>query len=205
MHSLVITIGRQYGSGGRLIGEAVANKLGIPFYNRNMIDMIAEKSGLAREYISRREDKVSSRMIWAPLVGDTGMSMLYSLSYYTNSDKMFFAQSEIIKDIAKKGSCVIVGRCADYILRERKNCLKVFVYGDKKDRMERIVQQYGVEQAKAAKTLDNTDNGRAKYYNHYTEMTWGDCRHYHLCIDSSRFGIEGAADVIVQAAKELME
>ena len=162
MHSLVITIGRQYGSGGRLIGEAVANKLGIPFYNRNMIDMIAEKSGLARE-------------------------------------------SEIIKDIAKKGSCVIVGRCADYILRERKNCLKVFVYGDKKDRMERIVQQYGVEQAKAAKTLDNTDNGRAKYYNHYTEMTWGDCRHYHLCIDSSRFGIEGAADVIVQAAKELME
>lgn len=204
MHSLVITIGRQYGSGGRLIGEAVANKLDVPFYNRNMIDMIAEKSGLARDYITRREDKVPSRMIWAPLVGDTGMSLLYNLSYYTNSDRMFFAQSEIIREIAAKGSCVIVGRCADYILNEQANILKVFVYADKKDRIERIVSEYGVERSKASKTIDNTDNGRAKYYTHYTEMTWGDCRHYNLCIDSSRFGIESASDIIVEAAKKLM-
>lgn len=205
MNQLIITLGRQYGSGGRLIGEAVAQKLDFAFYNRNMIDMIAEKSGLAREYITKREGKISSRLIWAPMAGNTGMGMLFTPSYYTNSDKMFFAQSEIIKEIAEKGNCVIVGRCADYILHEHTNCLKVFIYGDKKDRMERVVQQYGVEPAKASKTIDNTDSGRAKYYSHYTEMTWGDCRHYHLCIDSSRFGINGAAEMIVQAAKELMK
>lgn len=205
MQSLIITVGRQYGSGGRLIGEAVAKKLEFTFYNRNMIDLIAEKSGLAKEYITKREDKISSRLIWAPMTGDAGMSMLFTPSYYTNSDKMFFAQSEIIKELAEKGNCVIVGRCADYILRERKNCLKVFIYGDKKERTQRIVEKYGVEPAKAAKTLDNTDSGRAKYYSHYTEMTWGDCRHYNLCIDSTRFGIEGAADMIVQAAKNLLK
>lgn len=204
MNKLIITIGRQYGSGGRLIGEAVANQLGFTFYNRNMIDLVAEKSGLAREYITKREGKISSRFIWAPMAGDTGMGMMFTPGYYTNSDKMFFAQSEIIKEIAEKGNCVIVGRCADYILREHKNCMKVFVYANKQDRIERVVNQYGVEAAKAAKTIDNTDNGRAKYYSHYTEMNWGDCRHYNLCVDSSRFGVDGAAHVIVGAAKELL-
>lgn len=205
MKNLIITIGRQYGSGGRLIGEAVAEKLGFKVYNRNMIDLVAEKSGLAKEYISNREGKISSRFIWAPVPGDTGMGMAFAPNYYTNSDKMFFAQSEIIKELAEQGNCVIVGRCADYILRGYENCLKVFVYADKKDRIERVVNEYEVEADKAAKTIDSTDNGRSKYYNHYTEMTWGDCRHYNLCIDSSRFGIEGATDMIVAAAKELMK
>ncbi|MBQ7288681.1 MAG: cytidylate kinase-like family protein [Clostridia bacterium] len=202
MKKRIITIGRQYGSGGRLIGEAVAKALGFDFYNRNMIDMIAEKSGLAAEYITNREDKISSRLIWAHMPGEAAMSMLFAPNYYTNSDKMFFAQSEIIKELAEKGNCVIVGRCADYILNDRENCLKVFIYGDKKDRVTRVVDQYGVEAAKAAKIIDNTDSGRAKYYNHYTEMTWGDCRHYNLCIDSTRFGIDGATELIVNAVKQ---
>ncbi len=203
MKPLIITVGRQYGSGGRLIGEAVAKELGYEFYNRNMIDMIAERSGLAKEYITKREGKISSRFIWSPMTSDISIGALMMPNYYTNSDKMYFTQTEIIRELGEKGNCVIVGRCADYILRDHPNCLKVFIYADKKDRIERTVREYGVAPNKAAKTIDNTDSGRAKYYSHYTEMTWGDCRHYNLCIDSSRFEVEGATRVIVEAAREL--
>lgn len=202
---LIITIGRQYGSGGRLVGEAVAGRLGFDFYNRNMIDMVAEKSGLAREYITKREDKISSRFIWSPSAGSVSAGMIFTPTYYTNSDKMFFTQSEIIREIAERGNCVIVGRCADYILRERGDCLKTFIYADKNDRVRRVTEQYGVEESKARKTVENTDSGRARYYRHYTEMTWGDPKHYDLCVNTSRFGVKGATDQIVFAAKALLE
>ena len=201
MEKIIITISREYGSGGRQIGEKVARELGIDFYNRNLIDIVAKESGLAAEYIDRQEERLSSRFIWGPAMSWRLPGAAYAGGYYSNEDKMYITQSNIIRDVAAKGPCVIVGRCADYVLRGYERAMNVFIRADLDSRLERLVHEYGVDAKTAAATAQNTDKGRANYYRHYTDMRWGEMSHYHLAVDSSLYGIEGAVHLIVEAAK----
>lgn len=201
MKKTIVTISREYGSGGRLIGEMAAKKLEIAFYDRNLIDLVAHKSGFSKDYISQLEEKLSSRFVWRPLVGRSGL--ILTQNYYSNEDKMFTTQSDIIRELAEKESCVIVGRCADYILQNFAGCLKVFIHAKIDHRIERVVKYYGVESKNAANIIIRTDKGRTAYHNYYTDTKWGDYGNYHLSMESSVFGLEHTADLIVQAVKHM--
>lgn len=202
MKKIIITISREYGSGGRIVGEKVAETLGIAFYNRNLIDMVAHESGLSKDYISQWEEKLSSRFIWRPYStrGALGQG-LATKQYYTNEEKMYQTQTAIIKEIAERESCVIVGRCADYILQGYENCLRVFIHANIDSRIERVVQDYGVDRKTAASTVAHTDKGRAAYHNYISDSKWGDYHNYHLSVDSGIFGLDGAAEIIIKSAE----
>ncbi len=186
----VITIGREYGSGGRMIGEKLAQKLGIPFYDKELIMMAAKKSGLSEEYIRRTEQVKSA-------------SFLYSL-YMTSqvlpmSDQIFLVQSNIIKDLAQKGPCVIVGRCGDYVLRDNPNCMNVFIHAPMEDRVRRAREEYGENAANMEDFVRKQDKKRASYYNYFSQNKWGNSKHYHLSISSS-FGMEKTVQILKDAA-----
>lgn len=186
----VITIGREYGSGGRLIGEKLAQKLGIPFYDKELIMMAAKKSGLSEEYIRRTEQVKSA-------------SFLYSL-YMTSqvlpmSDQIFLVQSNIIKDLAQKGPCVIVGRCGDYILRDNPNCMNVFIHAPMEDRVRRAKEVYGETASNMEDFVRKQDKKRASYYNYFSQNKWGSSKHYHISISSS-FGMEKTVQILKDAA-----
>ena len=203
MEKFIITISREFGSGGRLAGEKLALRLGIPFYDRAIIDMASEKSGLSPDFIEKSEERASN-------------SFLYNLSSYLYSgteidrgafttqyempvnDKAFFSQASIITDLAQKGNCVIVGRCADYLLRDNPNCIKVFIYGNREDRIKMLIDAYDVPPEEAESRLNKLDKGRAYYYKHYTGENWGQIRSHDLIINSSVTGVNGAVDVIME-------
>lgn len=195
---VIITINREYGSGGRLIGEQVAQRLGIAFYNRNLIDLTAKRSGLAEGYIAKWEEQISSRFIWSPVINARGNVGNQAGNYYSNEDKMFVTQSGIIQELAEK-SCVIVGRCADYVLKENPDCINIFIRAEKQQKIERLINDYGIDPDKAEEVAVHTDRGRANYYSHYTNIRWGNSQNYHLVIDSGKFGIDQAADMIVRS------
>ena len=177
---IIITICREYGSGGRQIGEEVAKRLDIPYYNRNLIDMVAKESGFASGYIDKFEEHVSSPLIWGIPMPRANMAFagLAVQNYYSNEEKMFEAQSKIIRDIAKKGSCVIVGRCADYLLKDEPGCYRVFIHSEAKH---------------AVKTIDRNRNA---YHKKYAGYAWDDCHNYHLTVNSGLLGIERSVDLI---------
>lgn len=197
---VIITIAREYGSGGRKIGEKVADMMGIAFYNRNLIDLTAKRSGLAENYIKNWEERISSHFIWASPTAGRGVGAPWAGQYYSNADVMFQTQSSIIRDLADRGACVIVGRCADYILRDHPNCLRVFIHSDMPHKLHRLTAEYGISPEEAEEISSNTDRGRANYYRHYTGRRWGEREQYHLSIDSGLFGIDGAAELIVESA-----
>ncbi len=201
---IVITLSRQYGSGGRYIGKKVAATLGIPFYDRSIIDMAAEKSGLAAEYIRANEEKVADRLLFSSPISSLGSTFAHAFlpnGIYSNLDRMFFAQSAIIKELAEKGSCVIIGRCADYVLRDHENCLQIFIECDIDHRIERSIKHLGIDANNAASEVMKRDKMRANYYQHYTDQRWGEASHYHLTIDSGHFGADGCANLILEAVK----
>lgn len=191
MNNKIITIGREFGSGGRSIAQKVAEKLSIPCYDSEIIDEVAIKSGLLKEEIAKKGEHLSST---------AKMSTIFTLyNLYSNMSKddiIFHAQKKVIEDLAEKGPCVIVGRCADYILREKENVVRVFIYADKEARAERIVKIYGENEDSAEKRIREKDKKRAAYYEHYTEMTWGDSKHYDICLNSSKFGIDKCVEII---------
>lgn len=195
MENLIITISREYGSGGRLIGEKVAQKLGIAFYNHNIVDMIAHESGFDKEYIRHWEKQVSSPVIWGVV------PTKYHREYYINLGKMHAAQTKIIREIAEKGSCVIVGRCADYILREHKPILNVLIHADKQARVARVQKEYKEQDAK--RIVEAVDRGRKNYYEQNTGRIWGDGRNYDLVLDSETYGIDGCVDMILATVEKL--
>lgn len=201
---MIITISREYGSGGRIIGEKTAETLGFEFYNHNMIDMIAHESGLDRDYIEHWERQVSSPSIWKSFLAGHkgGFNNSFHGEYYCNMGKMFSVQSRIIREAAEKSSCVIVGRCADYILREYRPSLHVLIHADKETRLNRIAGEYKEENA--PKALEAVDKGRKSYYAQNTGRVWGDYRGYDLILDSGTLGVDGCAELIVEAAKKKM-
>ncbi|MCD8011467.1 MAG: cytidylate kinase-like family protein [Lachnospiraceae bacterium] len=190
MKHRIITISREFGSGGRTIGRQTAEKLGIPCYDHELIDKIAEQSGFVKEYIKERGE-YTAHASWIA-------SAFSERDFYghSNQDYLWNIQRKVILELAEKESCVIVGRCADYILRDTADCLKVFIYADMAKRAERIVTQYGESSEAPEKRLRDKDKRRAAYYQFYTDMKWGEARHYHISLDSGTLGIEKCVQVI---------
>ena len=193
----VITISREFGSGGRTIGKGVAEKLGYAFYDRELIERIAEESGLSREYIETHGESSPSRNIFAyAFVGRDA-------SGNSVGDYLWRAQRDIIENLAEKGNCVIVGRCADYILRNRADCLHIFIHADMGKKKERIVNLYGETDASPEKRLMEKDKTRAMNYKYYTDRIWGMAENYHVSLDSGALGEERCTDLIVGLAGTL--
>ena len=195
MSSYVISISREFGSGGRMIGKQLAARLGIPCYDRTLIQKTAEKSGLSPEFIARAEERARSKL-HLPL-----SSMGAGLTTYTQqgipvSLQAFFAQSEVIRELADEGPCVIVGRCSDYVLGERPECLKVFIHASLEDRVTRCAEEYHISAQNMTERVKEIDRGRANYYSYYTGHNWGEMRRYDLTLNSSVTGIEGAVEII---------
>ena len=202
MGNQIYTIGREFGSAGYEVGRLLAERLGVKLYDKNLLAQAAKDSGFCEEIFENHDEKPTNSFLYS-LVMDT-----YSLGYSSGSyadmpinHKVFLAQSQVIREAAEKGPCVIVGRCADYVLRENKNCLHVYVYANHFTRMDRIIKQYGVDPAKAADTLVKQDKQRANYYNFYSNQKWGNPENYDLLVDSSAFGIENSIDLICQAVE----
>lgn len=184
----IITISREFGSGGRTIGKKVAEKLGIPCYDAELIQKIASESGYAEEYIKEESEYASGSWL-APIFSDRTMGL-------TNQDKLWSIQQKVICQLAEKGPCVIVGRCADFILRDKADCLKVFVHASMEHRVERIVKEYGEHEESPEQRLKDKDKRRAAYHRFYTDMKWGHAQNYHLCLDSGELGIDKCVEII---------
>ncbi len=190
MNIPVITIAREYGSGGRLIGEELAKKLDIPFYDKELILLAAKKSGFSEEYIRRTEQIKSA-------------SFLYSL-YMTSqvlpmSDQIFLVQSKIIQELVEQGPCVIVGRCADYVLRNTPNCMNVFIHAPMDERVCRASKEYGDEANNMEDYVRKQDKKRSSYYNYFSQSKWGNAKNYHLAVNST-LGVSHTAKLILDAA-----
>ena len=190
MENRIITISREVGSGGREIGRKLAEKLGIHCYDAELIQRIVEKSGYSADYVKEKgEDAAGGRL--SMFLVDRSMGP-------THQDTLWKVQSQVITELADKESCVIVGRCADYILQARADCLTVFVHADFKKRLERIVKEYGEPEEKAEKWLKDKDKRRVSYYNYYTNKKWGEAENYHVCLDSGALGIDKCVEVLAQ-------
>lgn len=190
----IITVSRQFGSGGRAIGKAVAEKLGIPCYDSEIIAQVAKNSGLAEDYIEATGE-YSAHRTWL----GRALSTTHAAGTLNNEDLIWVEQRKVILDLAEKGPCVIVGRCADYILKDRKDLLTVFIHADDKSRAERIVKLYGERPEKPEKRLKDKDKRRSAYYKYYTETEWGVASNYHLALDSGALGIDKCVEIIVCA------
>ena len=195
----IITIGRQFGSGGREIGYMVADKLGIKLYDKEMLQRAAQDSGICEELFESHDEKPSNSFLYS-LVMDA-YSMGYSGSTYNDmpiNHKIFLAQFDAIKKIANEGPCILVGRCADYALEGYPNLLSVFIHADLDARIKRIAKKYDLTDAKAKDLIIKTNKKRASYYNYYTDKRWGDADSYDVCLDSSVLGLEGTAEAIIK-------
>ena len=191
----IITISREFGSGGRTIGKIVADQLGYAFYDKELIEKVAEKTGFSPSYIKERGE-------YSPSASAFSYSFMgRSHDGLSTDDYLFSVQRKIILDLAEKGDCVIVGRCADYILGDRADTMNVFIHADKKKRAERIVKVYGASPVKPEKRLDDKDKKRRVNYKYYTDRDWGDYPNYDISIDSGTIGLERCADIICQLAR----
>ena len=192
MTKRIITISREFGSGGRFIGEEVAKKLGIKYYDKEIIGQIAKESGLAPEYIKENAELSPKKGIFAYAFSGrdiTGKSV---------EDMVYEAQRKVILDLPQKEPCVIVGRNADYILKDREDVLNVFIHGDMPEKIQRIVRLYNVEEKEAVKMMADTDKRRMTNYNFYTDQKWGKAANYTLCLNSSQLGYDKCESIIIE-------
>ena len=204
---LIITIARQYGSGGREIGEIVAKKLGIPLYDKEIITEAASRGNLNEEIIRNTDECATNSLLYTLAMGSNivGTTMHFGYKMPLN-DKLFILQSDIIKEYASEGSCVIIGRCSDYVLRDEDNILRLFIYGDLDHRKERVAKRHPeIKPAQIIDTINKTDKRRSTYYNFYTGNKWGKYDNYDMAINSSTLGIEGTANLIVAMVNELTQ
>jgi len=204
---LIITIARQYGSGGREIGEKVAAKLGIPIYDKEIITEAAARGNLSEEVIKKTDESATNSLLYTLAMGSNivGTTMHFGYKMPLN-DKLFILQSDIIRDYASEGSCVIIGRCSDYVLREEENILRIFVYGDLDHRKARVAERHPeIKSSQIIDTINKTDKRRSTYYNFYTGNKWGKYDNYDIAINSSTLGIDGTAEMICAMATKMME
>ena len=195
MAKRIITISREFGSGGRFIGEEVAKKLGIAYYDKNIIGQIAEKSGLSPEYIQENAELSPKKGLFAYAFSGrdiTGKSV---------EDMVYEVQRNIILELAEKEPCVIIGRNADYILKDRDDVLNVFIHGDMPEKIKRITGLYNVEEKEAMKMMADTDKRRRTNYNFYTDQNWGKASNYTLCLNSSQLGYDRCEMIIMECVK----
>ena len=194
----IVTISREFGSGGREIGKRLADKLNVPFYDKELLEMASKESGIARELFVKNDESYTNSFLYSLVMGTYPVSPDGRLNpELPLNHKIFLAQFETIKKLAEKGPCVIVGRCADYVLKEEPNVIEFFISGNMYDKKKRILERYDIEKPKVEEFIRKTDKRRASYYNYYTDMKWGDARNFDLCINSSKSGIEGAVDLML--------
>ena len=199
---IIVTIGRQLGSGGRQIGEKLASRLGISFYDKELIQIASQESGLGKEFFEQVDEKTGHSLftgvigMYGSLGGET-----YSNNYLSN-ETLFKIQSDVIRELAEQKSAVFVGRCADYVLKDYPRSLNVFISADRNDRINRISEIQQVSEKKAKDIIEKTDRKRAEYYNYYSNKVWGTAGSYHLCINSSVLGIDETVTFIHQFVKQ---
>ena len=202
----IITIGRQFGSAGREIGQKVAAHFGIPCYDKELLSRAAKESGYCEEMIETHDERPTNSFLYN-LVMDTN-SFGYNASSFIDmpiSHKIFLAQFDTIKKMASEGPCVIVGRCADYALSDYSNCINLFIYGNDDKKVKRIMEKYNLTESKARDMIVKKDKQRQSYYNYYSSKKWGRADSYDLCINSSLLGIEGTVKLIIQAIEDFEE
>lgn len=203
---LIITIARQFGSGGREIGELVAQKLGLPIYDKLLITEAAAKGNLNEEVIKNTEESATNSLLYTLAMGSNTLGVRMQFGYKMPlNDKLFLLQSEVIRDRASEGCGVFIGRCADYVLREEENILRLFIYGDLEHRKERVAKRHPeLKSHQIIDAMNKTDKRRSTYYNFYTGNKWGKYDNYDMAINSSTLGIEGVAELICEFAKKMM-
>ena len=204
---IIITIARQYGSGGREIGELVAKKLGIPLYDKELITEAASRGSLDEKVTKLADESSANSLLYTLAMGSNvlGTTMHFGYKMPLN-DKLFILQSEVIKEYAKEESCVIIGRCADYVLRDEERLLRIFVYGDLDHRQARVAERHPeLKSGQIIDVINKTDKRRSSYYNFYTGNKWGKYDNYDIAINSSTLGIEDTAKLICACAEKLLE
>lgn len=197
----IITISRQHGSGGKEIGELVAKTLGIPCYDNALIQLAAEQSGFSEEHFRDYDKHATNSFLY---------SLVRGFQYHQNAtgtwsleDKIYATQTSVIKELAEKGPCIIIGRCADYVLSENPNLVKIFIYGSLDSRAKRVSEREGITIEKALDNIKTIDKRRQNYYNYHADSKWGSAANYNLCIDSSFCGVEKAAQLICDIVKKV--
>lgn len=196
-NQIIINVGRQLGSGGRFIGEQLSKEFGLKFYDKELLDLAAKESGFNKKFFERNDEHkgffkllVSS---FAPILGSGGE---YTYNNQLSDESLFKIQSDAIRKAAEENSCVFVGRCADYILRDNPRCVNIFITGDMEDRIKRVSDRLNISPEEAKKKIISGDENRASYYNYFSAKTWGHAASYHLCINSSILGLEGTTAFI---------
>lgn len=201
--NIVITIGRQFGSGGRELGERLAKELNIPFYDKELVELAAEKSEMNHDVLKDIDERATNSFLYSLVTGSNSMRGMATPLYYEMpiNDKLFILQSDIIKNLALKGSCVIVGRCADYVLESVDvNCANIFVYSSMKNKIERISKLYDLSPEKAKDRIVKTEKKRRTYYNYYSNQEWGKMESHDLCINSGVISMEDAVNLAKEFA-----
>lgn len=204
---IIVTIARQYGSGGREIGEKVAALLGIPLYDKQLITDAAARGNLSEEVLRKTDESAANSLLYTLAMGSNvvGTTMHFGYKMPIN-DKLFILQSEVIKEYAEAGSCVIIGRCSDYVLREFDNVFRIFIYGDLEHRKARVAERHPeLKSSQIVDVINKTDRRRASYYNFYTGNKWGKYDNYDIAINSSTLGINGTAEMIAACVRDLDE
>lgn len=199
MSEIYITIGRQFGSGGREIGKKVAQALGIPYYDKELLAVAAKESGLSHEFLKNYDEKPTNSFLYSLVMGQ--QNLLSGVQGATVEQLAAKAQRDAVLSVAEKGSCVIVGRCADYILRDKEGLVRVFICAEHDARIQRVCHRDGVSEKEAEEKLRRLDKARASYYSFHTDRKWGAAESYDLCINSSLRGTDAAAELILQFCK----
>lgn len=203
MENLILNIGREFGSGGREIGKLAAERLGIPYYDKELIVLAAEKSGLSLEYLTSLDEQSVSSFLYSFSGANFSMGMrMNSVNVLPPADQLFLSQSEVIREISKKGSAVIVGRCADYVLQGHNNHINVFIQAPLEQRIQRVMDRHSLTKKEAETLIHKTDKNRANYYFHFTGENWADRKNFDLIL-SSTIGIEASVNLIVDYYRQI--
>ncbi|MBR4554449.1 MAG: cytidylate kinase-like family protein [Ruminococcus sp.] len=193
----IITISREFGSGGREIGRKLADKFGIDFYDKELLEIASKESGITQELFVKHDESYTNSFLYSLVMGTYPVTPDGRINpELPLNQKIFLAQFDTIRSLAEKGPCVIVGRCADYVLKNRDNVVNFFITGSMAHKRRRILERYDIEKNKVEDFIRKTDKRRANYYSYYTDMKWGEAKNYDLCINSSKTGIDGAVEIL---------
>lgn len=193
---IIITIGRQFGSGGRIVGKKLAEQLGIGYFDKELINLASKESGICGEFFEKADEKTSGGLLKALAMGFSMNNAIFQSNDYLSNESLFQIQSEVIRKVANEQSCILVGRCADYILRDHPDCISTFISASMDDRIKRAMEYNNLPEKEAEEYLHKADKSRASYYNYYTDKIWGAAESYDLCINSSLYGIDKTTDFI---------
>ncbi|MBR5614551.1 MAG: cytidylate kinase-like family protein [Clostridia bacterium] len=199
----VITLGRQLGSNGKIIGKALAEQLGYKFYDKDLIARVAKEKGLSENLFDEMNEKPTSSLLYSLVMGvQSSKGLYYQYNDMLNGDSLFRLQADVIKSIAEEGPCIIVGRCADYILRENPHLIKLFLYADAEERIKTLMSRDNMSEKEARTAVSKADKRRSNYYNFYTNSTWGNVNNYHLCLDTAALPIDECVNFLHSFVKE---